>query len=63
MKKKSFKSLILNKKSISKFSNEEIIGGTNGQTDVNECPSVRVKPHCMSHESYITVCECESDRC
>ena len=63
MKKKNFKSLILNKKAISNFSHEEIIGGTNGQTDINVCPYVKVKPHCISYETYITICQCETNMC
>ncbi|MGH1386528.1 hypothetical protein [Kordia sp.] len=62
MKKRDLKSLSLNKKSISNFDNSELVGGT-GVTNIFDCPSVRVKPHCISYESFITICQCPSNVC
>ncbi len=55
MKKRNLKSLSLNKKSISNFDNSEIIGGT-GVTNIYECPSALVKPHCFIRESDPRIC-------
>ena len=62
MKKRDLKSLSLNKKSISNFDNSELVGGT-GITNIYDCPSALVKPHCLIRESFITICECASNVC
>ncbi len=62
MKKRNLKSLKLNKNSISSFDNNEIIGGTN-ITNVFECPSILVKPHCFSRPSDYSFCNCPSAIC
>lgn len=62
MKKRNLTSLSLNKKSISNFNTDELVGGT-GITNINECPSVLVKPHCFSYETFITICQCATNAC
>jgi hypothetical protein len=57
MKKRNLKSLNLNKKAISNLDNNELVGGT-GITNIFECPSAIVKPHCFVRESFITICLC-----
>lgn len=62
MKKRNLKSLSLNKKSISNFDNNELVGGT-GITNVFECPSIIVKPICFSRPSDFSACNCASAVC
>jgi hypothetical protein len=62
MKKRDLKSLKLNKKSISNFDNNGLVGGT-GITNVFECPSILVKPHCFSRPSVYSACNGASAVC
>ncbi|WP_298417192.1 hypothetical protein [uncultured Kordia sp.] len=55
MKKRNLKSLKLNKKSISNFDNNGLVGGTN-VTNIFVCPSAIVKPICFIRESDPRIC-------
>lgn len=59
MKKRNLKSLSLNKKSVSNLDNSELVGGT-GITNIFECPSALVKPHCFVRESEFRTCDCQN---
>jgi hypothetical protein len=63
MKKKNLTSLKLNKKLISDLKNTELAGGTGNITDVFDCPSILVKPHCFSRPSDYSFCNCPSAIC
>ena len=62
MKKRNLKSLSLNKKSVSNFNTDELVGGT-GVTNVFECPSIIVKPICFSRPSDYSACNCATAEC
>lgn len=66
MKKKNLKSLKLNKKSISKINDQQIVGGTYLSFETcppyacgsEDCPSAINPPHCFVRESEYDSCEC-----
>jgi len=66
MKKKNLKSLKLNKNSISKINNQEIVGGTGPSFHTcpyyfcisEDCTSAVLPPHCLVRESEFDTCGC-----
>lgn len=63
MKKRNLKNLSLNKNSISNLEHDKLFGGDENPTNVYECPSILVKPHCFSRPTDYSFCNCPSAVC